>query len=747
MGPQRELKRALEQYWAGKLAAKQLHETAREIRHANWQLQRDLGVDAIPSNDFSLYDHVLDTSVMLGAVPPRFGFNGGPVDLDTYFAMARGTETAKAMEMTKWFDTNYHYLVPEFEPDQQFRLGSTKPIDEFCEAKELGIITRPVLLGPVSCLLLGKAQTPDLDPLSFLGRILPIYAQVFERLALAGATSVQVDEPVLAMDLPAEVALAFASVYAELAAAAGRLSICLATYFGALHENLEMAVNLPVACVHLDLVRAPDQLDNALATVPADTSLSLGVIDGRNVWKSNLVQIAGRLDKALQALGRDRVILAPSCSLLHCPVDLDLETELDGAVKQRLAFAKQKLEELAVLKTALDRGWEAAGSALDENRALFQRLEGDTSLHDPQVQARMRGLSKEMFSRPSPFSTRKAKQRDLNLPVLPTTAIGSFPQTPEIRRARAAYKRGQIDAGAYEAEMKRNIEQVVRFQEDAGLDVLVHGEPERNDMVEYFGEMLEGLAFTSHGWVQSYGSRCVKPPIIHADVRRTKPMTVEWIRYAQSLMSKPVKGMLTGPITILEWSFVRDDQPRRDTANQIALALRDEIADLEAAGVRIIQIDEPALREGLPLRRSEWSSYLDWAVGSFRLATSGVADETQIHTHMCYGDFNDIIEAIAELDADVISIEASRSGVELLGAFVDFKYPNEIGPGVYDIHSPRVPTAKEMVEALKAQAEVLDVRQLWVNPDCGLKTRRWEEVEPALKNMVAAARQVRAQLA
>mgnify|MGYP000887242668 CR=1 FL=1 len=746
IGTHRQLKKALELYWAHELTLGELRDAARSVRRTSWELQRELGVDFIPSNDFSLYDHVLDTAVMLGAVPSRFRHTGGPVDADTYFAMARGAETAKAMEMTKWFDTNYHYIVPELEPDQRFCFGSTKAIDEFTEAKQLGIVTRPVLLGPVSFLMLSKTTTPGLKPLSLLDRIVPIYACVLGRLATAGATSVQIDEPVLALDLDRTATDAFARAYESLAPAAGRLSICLATYFGSLRENLDLALRLPVACVHLDLVRGIDQLKDALARVPHDKSLSLGVVNGRNVWKSRLRDVLGTLEEALRVLGSERLILAPSCSLLHCPVDLRAESDLADEVRERLAFAAQKLEELLVLKTSLNLGRDAVRDALEQNEALFERIAQSRSVHNPQVQARMEGLAPEMFARTNPFGRRlTGQQKNLNLPMLPTTTIGSFPQTPAIRRARSAFKQGGLTVRQYETEMARNIKEAIKVQEQVGLDVLVHGEPERNDMVEYFGEMLEGFTFTRNGWVQSYGSRCVKPPIIYGDVSRPKPMTVRWIRHAQSLTAKPVKGMLTGPITMLEWSFVREDRPRRDVALQIALAIRDEVADLEAAGIRIIQIDEPALREGLPLRRGDWPQYLDWAVAAFRLATSGVADATQIHTHMCYGDFNDIIEAIAALDADVISIEAARSGVALLDAFSRFQYPNHIGPGVYDIHSPRVPSVEEMAEAITKQATVLDAGQLWVNPDCGLKTRQWAEVKPALANMVNAARQLRAQ--
>lgn len=747
IGTQRQLKKALELYWSGELTLVELREAARAIRKLNWELQRDVGVDFIPSNDFSFYDHVLDAAVMLGAVPSRFRYAGGPVDLDTYFAMARGAENVKAMEMTKWFDTNYHYIVPELEAGREFCLGSTKAVDEFIEAREFGITTRPVLLGPVSFLLLSKSRTPGLKPLSLLDQVVPIYASVLGRLAAEGVAWVQIDEPALTLDLDPTAAAAFVHAYEALSFSSDRLSICLATYFGSLRENLDLALRLPVACVHLDLVRGPDQLKDALEKVPADKSLSLGVINGRNVWKGRLLDVLPHLEEALQVLGPDRLILTPSCSLLHCPVDLKAEPDLPEEIRDRLAFALQKLEELSVLRQAMTLGREAVRPALDENEALFQRIAQSSSIHNPQVQTRLAGLSPAMFARKSPFQERLVRQKaSLNLPPLSTTTIGSFPQTPAIRQARSAFKQGIMTAKQYDAEMRRQIKQTIHVQEQIGLDVLVHGEPERNDMVEYFGEMLKGFAFTRNGWVQSYGSRCVKPPIIYGDVSRPKPMTIRWIQYAQSLTARPVKGMLTGPITILQWSFVREDCPRRDVAFQIALAIRDEVADLEAAGTRIIQIDEPALREGLPLRKNDWREYLDWAVGAFRLATSGVADATQIHTHMCYGDFNDIIESIAALDADVISIEAARSGVELLNAFSRFDYPNHIGPGVYDIHSPRVPSVEEMMDAITKQTTVLDAEQLWVNPDCGLKTRRWDEVKPALTNMVAAARQFRAQI-
>lgn len=748
IGTDRELKKALEAYWSGRTDPASLQETARQLRALHWTLQRDLGIDHIPSNDFSLYDHVLDTTCMLGAVPSRFGLKKTFVDLDTYFAMARGTDNTHAMEMTKWFDTNYHYMVPEFESGQEFTLASSKIIDEFLEAKGEGIITRPVLLGLVSYLLLGKSKSPGLEPLDLLDQTLPVYAEVIRQLESAGAPWIQVDEPVLVLDLDERVPAAFERAYEYIAHARKDLKLCLTTYFGSLGDNLEWAMRLPFDAIHMDLVRAPEQLERAIALLSQDARLSLGVINGRNIWKTNLVATLGLIERAAAAIGPERLILAPSCSLLHSPVDIEREGTMDPAVQERLAFAKQKSQEVAVLTKAVNEGRTAVADVLDANRAIFDRPQATDRTHNAAVQERLNSLSEEMFRRRTPFSHRKTlQQAALALPLLPTTTIGSFPQTPEIRRTRADFRQGRLTDVEYTQAMRREIETVVRFQEKIGLDVLVHGEPERNDMVEYFGQLLEGFAFTENGWVQSYGSRCVKPPIIYGDVHRPLPMTVEWITYAQSLTDKPVKGMLTGPITILQWSFVREDQPRRDTAYQLALSIRDEVRDLEAAGTRVVQIDEPAIREGLPLRRSERPEYLDWAVKAFRLATCGADDRTQIHTHMCYSDFNEIIEAIAGLDADVISIEASRSDVELLNAFVNYKYPNDIGPGVYDIHSPRVPSTEEIMGLLRQMAEVLSVEQLWVNPDCGLKTRQWPEVEASLRNMVLAARRLREEMA
>jgi len=744
IGAKRELKCAVESFWAGKIGTEELESTAKTLRRQNWKLQQDIGIKHIPSNDFSLYDQVLDTAAMVGAVPARFLWQGEAVDLATYFAMARGLDKIPAMELTKWFDSNYHFLVPEFETGQRFRVASTKPIDEFKEALELGIRTRPVLLGPVSFLLLGKSREEKLDPLTLLDGLLPVYEDILYRLMNSGAEWVQIDEPVLALDLRQDVLAGFDMAYDRLAGVANSLKICLATYFGDLRENLSAALRLPVAALHLDLVRAPQQLNCTLDQVPEKTMLSLGVIDGRSVWRTNLDRTLKLIEKAVAGIGSDRLLIGPSCSLLHCPIDLELEDALDEELKGWMAFARQKLGEIVTLTRAVNDGRGAVAEAVAESNDRAERRSCSSRVHNSQVKNRVAGVDKKMLRRKSPFAVRRKLQRaSLNLPLLPVTTIGSFPQTAEVRKARATFKKGDWSAEKYEAFLKEEIEKVVRFQEEIGLDVLVHGEAERNDMVEYFGEQLEGVAFTQNGWVQSYGTRCIKPPVIYGDVRRGGPMTVRWIKYAQSLTTLPVKGMLTGPITILQWSFVRDDQPRRETAYQIALAIRDEVLDLETAGIRIIQIDEPALREGLPLRKDEWPEYLEWATNVFRLASSGVRDGTQLHTHMCYSEFNDIIEAIAALDADVISIEASRSNMELLDAFVRFRYPNEIGPGIYDIHSPRVPSVDEIETLLRKALDVFRPEGLWVNPDCGLKTRGWSEVRATLRNMVAAAKALR----
>ncbi|WP_338662392.1 5-methyltetrahydropteroyltriglutamate--homocysteine S-methyltransferase [Pararoseomonas sp. SCSIO 73927] len=761
IGPRRELKTALERYWSGKSDRTALLAAAAELRATAWARQKELGVDHVPSNDFSLYDHVLDTSAMVGAVPAVYGWTGGPVDLDTYFAMARGAQGAEggeahaecghgcthkavdvpAAEMTKWFDTNYHYLVPEFSTGQAFALSSTKVVDEFLEARAQGVHTRPVLLGPVTFLRLGKSHAGEVNREELLRALLPVYATVLRRLSAAGADWVQIDEPCLVLDLTHEDRALLAMAYEALSKAAPTVRLMLTTYFGGLGDNLDEAVNLPVAGLHIDLIRAPDQLDAVLAKAPEGLVLSLGVVDGRNVWRADLEAILARV--APVAAGRD-IVLAPSCSLLHTPIDLAQETALDEDVRSWLAFAVQKLEELATLAGALNGGRESVAGALAASSAAAAARKTSPKIHDDAVAARLKAVDAAMARRGMGFAERRRLQVEaLGLPAFPTTTIGSFPQTEEVRKARAAHGKGAMTDAEYEAFLREETARTVRWQEEIGLDVLVHGEFERNDMVQYFGERLSGFAFTKHGWVQSYGSRCVRPPVLFGDVSRPEPMTVAWWNYAQGLTERPMKGMLTGPVTILNWSFVRDDVSRERACRQIALAIRDEVTDLEKAGARVIQIDEAALREGLPLRRGDWQHYLDWAVECFRITSSGVGDATQIHTHMCYSEFNDIIAAIGDMDADVISIETARSKMELLGAFADYRYPAEIGPGVYDIHSPRVPAVEEMTGLLQAARSRLSPEQLWVNPDCGLKTRKWPETRAALVNMVAAAKRVR----
>ncbi len=745
IGARRELKHALENYWRGETDAAQLQASAAALRARHWQLQRDAGVDVPPSNDFSLYDHVLDTAFLFDAIPARYRALLHSTPLDAYFAMARGLQRdgldLHALEMTKWFDTNYHYLVPELQRGQSFHLRGDKPLAEYREAKALGIETRPVLLGPVSFLLLSKTSDGS-NPLDLLDNLLPVYAQLLAALKQEGAQWLQLDEPVLVQDLDAASKAAFERAYAYFSALP-RPDILLATYFGALEDNLALATTLPVEGLHVDLVRAPEQLDAVVRALPAERVLSLGLVNGRNVWRSPLDNALILARYALGHRGADKLWLAPSCSLLHCPVDLGLEKKLDAELRGWLAFSRQKLQELRVLADALD-GKPEAEQALAQAREAIDARRRSPRVHNPKVKARLAALSAADARRDTPHAQRQLLQADaLRLPAFPTTTIGSFPQTQDVRLARAQNKAGKLSDADYDTFLAEQTALCVRAQEQIGLDVLVHGEFERNDMVEYFGEQLDGFAFTGNGWVQSYGSRCVKPPIIFGDVSRPAPMTVRWSQYAQSLTDKPMKGMLTGPVTVLQWSFVRDDQARADTCRQIALALRDEVQDLEAAGIAAIQIDEPALREGLPLRRAHWQDYLDWAVQSFRISASGVADATQIHTHMCYAQFNDIIEAVAALDADVISIETSRSRMELLDAFARFDYPNQIGPGVYDIHSPRVPDSAEMVDLLRKATAVLPAGKLWVNPDCGLKTRAWPETRAALEAMVDAARTLR----
>lgn len=748
IGSQRELKKACENYWAGKISLERLELTSRQLRKENWSGLQEAGVDLIPSNDFSWYDQVLDMCMTLGVIPSRFKAlqqtfaNPGCPEL--YFAMARGYQKNNfditALEMTKWFDTNYHYLVPEFESAQQYTLHQPKCVEEFKEALSHGITTKPVLIGPVTFLLCGKIKGDDLTHTRLLEKLLPVYIELLRSLQQAGATWIQLDEPFLVTDLDPATRDLYQAAYTAISQALPALKILLTTYFGALEDNTTLALQLPVHAVHIDLVRAPEQLDAVLAALPADKMLSLGVVDGRNIWKNDYAASVTLIEKAIQQIGEDRVLLGTSCSLLHVPYNLEDETALDPEIKQWMAFAKQKVAEVIALKHII----ASDTSLLVDNEAVMNSRKTSSRIHRPEVKARLESITTADTQRHSIFPHRqKLQQSVLQLPLFPTTTIGSFPQTTEIRQLRADLKKGIITPETYNADIRHAITETIYRQESLGLDVLVHGEFERNDMVEYFGEQLDGFVFTQNGWVQSYGTRCVKPPVIFGDVQRPEPMTVAWSRFAQSLTNKPVKGMLTGPVTILQWSFVRNDQPRMQTAMQIALAIRDEVKDLEDAGITIIQVDEPALREGLPLRKAQRAAYLEQAVKAFRLAVSTVDDSTQIHTHMCYAEFNDIIEHIAAMDADVITIETSRSQMELLEAFAGFKYPNETGPGVYDIHSPRVPAVAEIEALLHKAAALLPLRNIWVNPDCGLKTRKWPETEMALRNMVTAAKNVR----
>jgi 5-methyltetrahydropteroyltriglutamate--homocysteine methyltransferase len=751
IGKRRELKAALESFWSGKSGEASLRETAAGLRAQNWLRQKELGIDILPSNDFSLYDHLLDTAFMVGAIPEAHKV-AGKSDLDTYFLMARGSGDERsacghdhghgvtALEMTKWFNTNYHVLVSELKPNQAFGLAHNKPLADYCEARALGHQTRPVLVGPVTFLSQAKPAIGGFNTLSLLPRLLPVYAEVLRSLRDAGAEWVQIDEPVLANAPSGQVSLALTEAYAHLAREVPGLSLLLTSYFDAHDANIELAFSLPVAGIHVDLTVRPDLLAR-LPELAKGKLVSLGVIDGRNIWKTDLNALLDRLEPVVSQL--NQVILAPSCSLLHVPIDLVQEEKLDADLKSWLAFAEQKLSELDVLKQALS-GMDVSAQ-LAENAAAIAARKASPRIRNAAVAERVAGLTPPMSERQSPFAERILKQRKrLNLPLYPTTTIGSFPQTAEVRAARLQNSKGKLSDVDYTAFLKTETEKAIRWQEEIGLDALVHGEFERNDMVQYFAEQLEGYAFTQHGWVQSYGSRYVRPPVIFGDVSRPKPMTVDWAVYAQSITSKVMKGMLTGPVTMLQWAFVRDDLSRSAVCRQIALAIRDEVLDLEAAGIRIIQIDEAAFREGLPIDPAAWQGYLDWAVECFKIASAGVADETQIHSHMCYSEFNDIIRAIAAMDADVISIETSRSNMELLEAFIDYKYPNEIGPGVYDIHSPRVPETEEMVRLLAKAGQRLKAEQIWVNPDCGLKTRGWAETKPALERLVAAARAMRA---
>ena len=750
VGANRELKKAEEAYWAGRISKDELLQAAAQIRRSNWLLQKEAGIDLIPGNDFSFYDQTLDLSLCIDAVPERYNTLRDD-RLELYFAMAHGYQKngidVTAMEMTKWFDTNYHYIVPEFVKNQEFKLTYNKAAQEFKEALELGIKTKPVLVGPVTYLLIGKEKEAGFNRIELLDRLLPAYIEILKELESLGAEFVQIDEPSLCTDLTPQVEEAYRKAYAAIAKATG-LKIILTTYFGGLADNAALAAELKPAVLHIDLVRAPESLDGVIDVLPAGTALSLGVVDGRNIWKNDFRKSLEIIEDAKSKLGQERIIVATSCSLLHSPFDLENEhneKSLPAQVKRWLSFARQKVAEVVTLADlAGGAPSECSKEALKSNTADIEDRRTSPLTNNGEVRKRMAAVTPDFAKRKSPFGERIAAQhRELYLPLFPTTTIGSFPQTTEVRSWRSKFKKGEITKQEYTALLKGEIERTIRIQEEIGLDVLVHGESERNDMVEYFGEQLSGFAFTQNGWVQSYGSRCVKPPVIYGDVSRPKAMTVDWITYAQSLTDKPVKGMLTGPVTILQWSFVRNDQPRAVTMKQIALAIRDEVVDLEKAGVKVIQIDEPAIREGLPLRKADRDEYLDKAVEAFRISASGVKDSTQIHTHMCYSQFNDIIRHIALMDADVITIECARSQMNLLGAFAEFRYPNEIGPGVYDIHSPRVPSVDEMVALLRKAAQVLNPAQLWVNPDCGLKTRGWEETKSSLQNMVRAARIMR----
>ena len=750
IGPSRELKRALEGYWSGKLSADQLLAEASQLKAQRWRQQRAAGIEHIASNDFSLYDHVLDAALTLGVVAERFAAVGSADSLDLMFAMARGTKGATEiapLDMTKWFDTNYHYLVPELAAEQRFHLASRKPIEEFLEAKELGIVTRPVILGPVTFLQLSKGSEVGSPNLEFLDRLLPVYAELLVELSQAGATWVQIDEPCLSQDVPVEVLEGLEHAYQALSQAAPNLKLLLASYFAGMGGNLATALGLPVDAVHLDLVRGAADLDPALQLVPDGMALSLGVVDGHNVWRTDPDRAIAQIQRAVAKLGEERVLVASSCSLLHVPVSLAGESTLDPELRSWLAFAEEKLVEVSTLARA-GQGLADVEARLTASREACAARRESPRVVNPTVRKRISNVTPDLLTRSGDGPSRRLFwRRGVSLPPLPTTTIGSFPQVPELRQARAKLRRGEIDEPQYEHLMEQEIRRVIRFQEEIGLDVLVHGEPERNDMVEYFAEQLAGFATTRQGWVQSYGSRCAKPPIIFGDVFRSHPITVRWAKFAQSLTQRPVKGMITGPVTILQWSFVRDDLERSETCAQIALALRDEVSDLEEAGINVIQIDEPALREGLPLHRAGQPAYLRWSVDSFRLTAAGAGAQTQIHTHMCYSEFENVMDAIAELDADVLFIEAARSAMSLLHAFADNGYANEVGPGIYDIHSPLVPSVEEMAERLRKAAEVIPPDRLWANPDCGLKTRGWAEVVPSLRNMVGAARLVAAELA
>ncbi|HEY2501035.1 MAG TPA: 5-methyltetrahydropteroyltriglutamate--homocysteine S-methyltransferase [Mycobacterium sp.] len=739
IGPKRELKRATEGYWAGRTSRSELESVAATLRHDMWASLAAAGLDSVPVNTFSYYDQMLDTAVMLGALPARVAKVSD--DLDRYFAAARGNDDVAPLEMTKWFDTNYHYLVPEIEPTTRFALKPDKVLSELKEALGQGIPARPVIIGPVTFLLLSKGVKGGGAPIERLEELVPIYSELLSLLADNGAQWVQLDEPALVTDISPDSPALAEAVYNALGSVSNRPAIYVATYFGDPGASLAGLARTPVEAIGIDLIAGAN---TAVAAVPelAGKTLVAGIVDGRNIWRTDLKAALGKLATLLGSTAN--VAVSTSCSTMHVPYSLEPETDLDDALRSWLAFGQEKVAEVVALARALHDGRDTVADEIAASDAAAASREKDPRLHNNQVRARIDSIVASGAHRGDAAARRASQESRLHLPPLPTTTIGSYPQTSAIRKARAAFRAGEIDEAEYVGKMQKEIAEVIKLQEQLGLDVLVHGEPERNDMVQYFAEQLEGFFATQNGWVQSYGSRCVRPPILYGDVVRTHPMTVEWITYAQSLTDKPVKGMLTGPVTILAWSFVRDDQPLADTADQVALAIRDETVDLQAAGIAVIQVDEPALRELLPLRRADQDDYLRWAVGAFRLATSGVADSTQIHTHLCYSEFGDVIGAIADLDADVTSIEAARSHMEVLDDLNAVGFANSVGPGVYDIHSPRVPSTGQMAESLRAALRAVPAQRLWVNPDCGLKTRNVDEVTASLQNMVAAAQEVRA---
>lgn len=749
IGANRELKKALERYWRSEISQQELESVASTIRKNNWKTQKENNIDYIPSNDFSFYDQILDNICTLGAIPSRYNFSGDNVDLDTYFAMARGMQSGDidvpAMEMTKWFDTNYHYIVPEFSKNQKFSLKSEKIFKQYLEAKECGIDTRPVLIGPTTFIAIGK-EKDDFDKFSLIDGVLDVYEDIITKLSALGAKDIQIDEPILVTDLDENIKKVYANAIARITNCCkeNSINLHLATYFDTIGDNAQIYFASDAYSYHIDLVRAPDQLEQALELLPKNAKISLGLIDGRNVWINGIENSIEIIESVKNSIKSDDIIIAPSCSLIHTPVDLDNEDKLDNEIKMWLSFAKQKLTEIAFLKDFTNGKTSKEDAFFISNKEAIAKRKSSTRVNNPEVKQRLADIKPSDYERSSAYKERiKLQKARLNLPLYPTTTIGSFPQTAEVRKARSEFKKGILSADKYQEFLQNKTIDCLRKQEEIGLDVLVHGEFERNDMVEYFGEKLDGFIFTANAWVQSYGSRCVKPPIIFGDVSRPKPMTTEWIKFANNNTKHEVKGMLTGPVTILQWSFVRDDQPRELTCKQIALSIRDEVADLEDTGLKIIQIDEAALREGLPIRKASWEDYLQWSVDSFKLSAAVAKDDTQIHTHMCYSEFNDIIESIARMDADVISIETSRSQMELLDAFVDFNFPSEIGPGVYDIHSPRVPTTEEMIDLLNKASNLIPKENIWVNPDCGLKTRGWPEVEKSLKSMAQAAKALR----